>query len=214
LQEGEIRPVGGTRNVKVNVRVVAATNKLLKEAVARKKFRQDLYYRLAVMPIVIPPLRERQDDILPLARFFIQKYAEQNQKGEMRLSGDAADLLLRLPWRGNIRELENVIERAVLVSPENLIAAESLLIEEEKPLLDDLRSTSFSNPSELTPVSLPVAIEKIRSRAERERIADAIQRNNGNKSLAARYLGIARSSLYNKLKRYKIKEHDRLDLGL
>ncbi|HXC62075.1 MAG TPA: sigma 54-interacting transcriptional regulator, partial [Nitrospiria bacterium] len=210
LQEGEIRPVGGNQRIKVNVRVVAATNKLLKEAVAKKMFREDLYYRLAVMPIVVPPLRERPDDILPLARYFIQKYAGHSGKGEMHLSEDAADLLLRLLWRGNIRELENVIERAVLVSPGNLIAAGSLLIEEEIIAPDDLSSAPLSEP-----ISVPlfVAIKQICSRAEWERIADAIKKNNGNKSLAARSLGIARSSLYNKIKRYKIEKQNHLNPG-
>ena len=211
LQEGEIRPVGGNQRVKVNVRVVAATNKLLKEAVSKKMFREDLYYRLAVMPIVIPPLRERLDDVLPLARHFVQKYADQNGKSEARLSEDAVDLLLRLPWRGNIRELENVIERAVLVSPGSLIAAESLLIEEGMVVPNDTVSTSYSNHPALPTVPLFVAIDKIRSRAECERITHAIQKNNGNKSSAARFLGISRASLYNKLKRYKIESRKQPD---
>jgi transcriptional regulator with PAS, ATPase and Fis domain len=209
LQEGEIRSVGGTRNIKVNIRVVAATNTRLKEAIARKKFREDLYYRLAVMPIRVPPLRERPDDILPLARHFIQTYAGQTGKGEMHLSPDAAGLLRRLPWRGNVRELENVIERAVLISPRNRIASESLLIEEEAMDQGDFPPTGWpcATPSDLPPVPLAVAIDEIRSRDERERIAEAIRRHHGNKSLAARALGIARSSLYNKLKRYKLRTH-------
>ncbi len=213
LQEGEFRPVGGTRSVTVNVRVVAATNTRLKEAVARKKFREDLYYRLAVMPIVIPPLRERPDDILPLADHFIREFAEQNGKGEMRLSGDAAELLRRLPWRGNIRELENVIERAVLLSPGGLITAESLLIEEEAAGPDRRPSATDARPFNPDPVPLPVAIGKIRSHAEHERITEAIRQHRGNKSLAARFLGIARSSLYNKLKRYNITAHDSPDFS-
>jgi two-component system response regulator HydG len=214
LQEGEIRSVGGTRSVKINVRVVAATNKRLKEAIAGRKFREDLYYRLAVMPITIPPLRERPDDILPLTRHFIQKYAGQNGKGEMHLSQDAADLLCRLPWRGNIRELENVIERAVLISSGRLIAAESLLIEEEAmaPVDGPVMSGAHLPPPPVLP--LAAAIDKIRSRAERERITDAIRQHDGNKSLAARSLGIARSSLYNKLKRYKIGREAGPDPGV
>jgi two-component system response regulator HydG len=213
LQEGEIRSVGGTRSVKINVRVVAATNTRLKEAIARKKFREDLYYRLAVMPITIPPLRERPDDILPLARHFIRKYAGQNGKGEMHLSQDAADLLCRLPWRGNIRELENVIERATLISPGTLITAESLLMEEEVTAPVERSSTSCgcSSHSDSPAVPFAVAIDRIRSRAERERIVDAMRRHRGNKTLAARSLGIARSSLYNKLKRYRIDAHDSAD---
>lgn len=213
LQEGEVRSVGGTRPIKVNVRVVAATNTSLKDAIARKKFREDLYYRLAVMPIRVPPLRERPEDILPLARHFIQKYVGQGGKGETRLSPEAGELLRRLPWRGNVRELENVIERAVLISPGILITPESLLTEEEAVFPGYLSSTGYSSAtvSEWFPGRLAGEIDELRSRAERERIAEAMRKNRGNKVLTARALGIARSSLYNKLKRYKLGSHETTD---
>lgn len=193
LQEGEVRPVGGNRSAKVNVRVVAATNKSLKEAIANRMFREDLYYRLAVMPIVIPPLRERPEDIPLLARFFVGKYAPQNGKGRMSLSHEAVEVLLRTPWKGNVRELENVIERAVLVSPGPDILPDALLIEEETVSLN-LDSS----------VPLSASTEEVLSKVERERIVEAIRQHRGNKSLAARALGIARASLYNKIKRYQI----------
>ena len=193
LQEGEARPVGGTRSIKVNVRVVAATNKPLKEAIAAKRFREDLYYRLAVMPIVIPPLRERPEDIPLLARHFIEKYALPNGRGLMHLSEEALGLLMRAAWHGNVRELENVIERGVLVSQGPEIAPESFLIDEEIP--------TPSSPS----IPLFLSREEAVLKVEREQIIDAIKRHKGNKSLAARSLGIARASLYNKLKRYQIE---------
>ncbi|MFQ5580335.1 MAG: sigma-54 interaction domain-containing protein [Nitrospiria bacterium] len=193
LQEGEARPVGGNRSSKINVRMVAATNKSLKEAIAKKTFREDLYYRLAVMPIVIPPLHERLDDIPLLVEHFIKKYTARNRKGPMFLSGEAIELLKSMPWTGNVRELENVIERGVLVSPTPEITPESLLIEEEGGTASHIPSASlFSSTRE--------ALSKV----ERERIIDSLQRCNGNKSLAARSLGISRASLYNKLKRYQI----------
>lgn len=210
LQEGEVRSVGGTRPIKVNVRVVAATNTGLKDAIAQRKFREDLYYRLAVMPIRVPPLRERPEDILPLARHFIQKYLGQGGKGETRLSPEAAELLCRLPWQGNIRELENVIERAMLISPDNMITPESLLTEEEAIFPRHLSSSGClsATTSEWSTGRLAGEIDELRSRAERERIAEAMRKNHGNKVLTARALGIARSSLYNKLKRYKLGSHE------
>ncbi len=209
LQEGEIRSVGGNRTVKVDVRVVAATNTSLKAAIARKSFREDLYYRLAVVPIRVPSLRERPDDILPLARHFIAKYAGRCRKGAMRLAPDAADLLQRLSWKGNVRELENVLERAVLIAPGNLIGTESIVIaEDDRGLSATATVSSGATPSALVYGHLPGTLDEVRSRAEREQIIEAIQQNRGNKSLAARSLGISRSSLYNKLKRYDLGAHD------
>jgi len=193
LQEGEARPVGGNRNVKVNVRLVAATNRSLKDAIAKKTFREDLYYRLAVMPILIPPLRGRLDDIPLLSDYFIKKYAAQNEKGPMSLSQEAAELLLRMPWKGNVRELENIIERGVLVSPHSEIALESLLIEDE--------ITSFVPPA---CTSLFSATQEVRTRVESEKIIASMEQHHGNKSRVARDLGISRASLYNKLKQYRI----------
>lgn len=193
LQEGEARPVGGNRSVKVNVRIMAATNRSLKEGIAKKTFREDLYYRLAVMPIMIPPLRGRLDDIPLLVEHFIKKYAAQNGKAPMFLSKEASELLLRMPWKGNVRELENVIERGVLVSQSAEISLESLLIEEEVTSLGYAPSTSlFSSTQE--------ALSKV----EKERIVESLEECDGNKSKAARVLGISRASFYNKLKRYQI----------
>ena len=196
LHEGEIRPVGGERRVKVDVRVVAATSKPLKEAIAKKTFREDLYHRLAMMPMTIPPLRERPDDVLFLAKHFVQKYAIQNGKGPMFLSDNTMKVLLKEPWHGNVRELKNVIERSVILSPGAEITPESLLIGEE----------GFSANPASSSVSLSVLAHEILSKVERERdrIIDALLRSKGNKASAARTLGISRPSLYNKLKRYRI----------
>ncbi|MFQ5543218.1 MAG: sigma-54 interaction domain-containing protein [Nitrospiria bacterium] len=194
LQEGEARPVGGMQNVKINARLIAATNRSLKEAIAKKTFREDLYYRLAVMPIMIPPLRGRLDDIPFLAAYFIKKYAAQNGKGKKYLSKEASELLLRMPWKGNVRELENVIERGVLMSQGPEISLESLLIVEEVNALG-------YTPSD---TSLFASTQEALHRVERERILESLQQYNGNKSMAARALGISRASFYNKLKRYQI----------
>ncbi|MBI3802146.1 MAG: sigma 54-interacting transcriptional regulator [Nitrospirae bacterium] len=193
LQEGEARPVGGTRSLKVNVRVVAATNKPLREAIAQKNFREDLYYRLAVMPLVLPPLRERTDDIPLLARHFVEKYAALNDRGPMRLTEEALDFLVRSPWRGNVRELENVIERSVLVSQSLNIFPAAFLIDEGA----DLSGDSPFAPS-------GGKMEEALARVEREKIIEALRKHDGNKALSARSLGISRASLYNKLKQYQI----------
>ncbi|WP_168058295.1 sigma-54 interaction domain-containing protein [Candidatus Manganitrophus noduliformans] len=193
LQEGEARPVGGTRSIKVNVRVVAATNKPLKEAIAKKSFREDLYYRLAVMPMVIPPLRERPEDIPLLARHFIEKYSVADGRSPLRLSKEAIAVLTKFPWHGNVRELENVIERGILVSLDSEILPEAFMIGEGA----DLSGTS---PFAAHSSSMEEALAKV----EREQIMYALEKHNGNKSLSARFLGISRASLYNKIKQYRI----------
>ncbi len=194
LQEGEARPVGGNRTIKVDVRVIAATNKGLKEAIEKKTFRGDLYYRLAVIPMVIPPLRERRDDIPFLAQYFIKKYADLNGKGPMHLSREAIALLTRAPWEGNVRELQNVIERGVLVSPGDEIPPESFLI-------DEAASSAAGAP----PTSLVATRREMALQFEKERIIEAIRKNKGNKSVAAQSLGISRATLYNKLKQFQIE---------
>lgn len=193
LQEGEARPVGGNRTVKVDVRVIAATNKSLGEAIEKKTFREDLYYRLAVMPIVIPPLRERADDIPLLSQYFVERYAAKNGKGPMHLAEEAVKALLKAPWRGNVRELQNVIGRGVLISPGPEIFPGSFLMDE---------FATFSMAAPVTP--LFVTAKEMASKIEKEKIIEAIRNHNGNKSLAARSLGIARASLYNKLKEFKM----------
>lgn len=196
LQEGEIRPVGEGRSVRVDVRVVAATGKPLKEAVAKKRFREDLCHRLAMVQMTIPPLRERPEDVLLLAKHFIQKHAMQSGKGPMRLSDHAVKVLLEESWQGNVRELENVVRRSVILSPEAEIAPEWLLIGEEG---------LSANPASSSVSSSALAHEIFsKVERERERIIEALLRSNGNKASAARRLGISRAGLYNKLKRYRI----------
>lgn len=193
LQEGEARPVGGTRSIKVDVRVVAATNKPLSDAITRKTFREDLYYRVAVIPIAIPPLRERPEDIPLLARHFVARYAAQNRKGSMRLSDEAMLLLLRWSWPGNVRELKNVIERAALISSPPEILPDSIFMKEGT---DSMGITPFVSPSS----KMGEALAKV----EREQILEALRLHKGNKSLFARSLGISRASLYHKLRQYQI----------
>src|SRR5690606_19386441 len=121
LQEREFERVGGTETIKVNVRLIAATNRDLQAMVADGKFREDLYYRLHVFPIYVPPLRKRKADIVLLADFFLEKYSKENNKKVRRLSSAVIDMLMSYHWPGNVRELENCIERAVLVAEGDVI---------------------------------------------------------------------------------------------
>ena len=195
LQEGEIRPVGSTRSVKVDVRVIAAANLDLKHECAEGRFRQDLYYRLAVVPLSVPPLRDRREDIPLLVEHFIQKFCDRRGIPPKRIPAKPLQGLLNAPWPGNVRELENVIERAVLFSPGPDIAAESLTY---------LAPTNGAAP---TYQALPQLTQKARSAAEeteKEEIREALHRAGQNRSRAAKLLGISRSTLYEKLKRYQI----------
>jgi len=191
LQENEIRPLGTNKSVKIDVRVIAATNKDLKNELERKAFRADLYYRLAVLPLHIPPLRDRREDIPLLVSHFLDKYSKQNglvaPKG---ISPRALGVLVEHSWPGNVRELENVIERAVLISPGTEIDSE-------------VRFTAPANLDEL-PISLRQATHQIKDTRERQLIAEALQKSNGNRSHAAKLLGISRSALYIKLKLHEL----------
>ncbi len=193
LQEGQIRPVGGTRNFSIDVRVIAATNKSLQEGVRTKAFREDLYYRLSVIPIEIPPLRERREDIRPLAEHFVRKFAAKNRRKQATLSVEAFDRLTAQPWPGNVRELENVIERAVVIARGPEIQPDQLLLRE------------YSEPqSDILSQSQPKSRNPSLSLMEREQIIDALRRHGGNRSKSARELGISRTGLYYMMKRYRI----------
>lgn len=128
LQEKEFERVGGTRTLHVDVRIVATSNRDLKEAIAEKIFREDLYYRLNVIPFYLPPLRERQEDILPIAEYYIEKYSKENRKPTLKLSKKVKEKLLCYEWPGNIRELANTMERSVVLAPKDILQPQDLLI--------------------------------------------------------------------------------------
>jgi Nif-specific regulatory protein len=176
LQERELERVGGTGVIKVDVRLIAATNRNLEEDVKAGRFRDDLYYRLNVFPLRIPPLRERKGDIMLLADHFTEKYAEKNNKLIKRISSPAIDLLASYSWPGNVRELENCIERAVILSTDMVIHAYNL-----PPSLQSPTSTK-TEPS--------TTLEAALSRLEKELIVEALKISEGNMAAAARRLGI------------------------
>jgi len=191
LQEREFERVGGTRTLHADVRLIAATNIDLEAAVASKRFREDLYYRLNVFPVFMPPLRGRRSDIPLLAEHFLEKYARENGKGIRRISPAAIDLLFQYHWPGNVRELENVIERAVLVCDEEAVQAHHL-----PPTLQ----TAESSGSNGNGLSLAAATERV----ERDLLIEALEATNGNVSQAARHLGTTHRIISHKLCRYAI----------
>jgi DNA-binding NtrC family response regulator len=199
LQEQVIERVGGGKPIKIDVRIVAATNKDIEKAVAAKLFREDLFYRLNVFPITIPPLRERRDDIPALAQYFLNKYATEVRKGLLTISDEAMDILMKSPWKGNVRELENVIERAVIYADGGVIRAQDLGISESN-ILDAL--------AEHVPMDGPlqeVAAAATRI-AESRRIKQVLKQTGGNKSRAAEILQVSYKTLLTKIKDYQLEE--------
>jgi len=189
LQEGEIKPVGSSRSIKVNVRVISAGNKSLENLVAAKVFRADLYYRLAVLPLTVPPLRDRREDISLLVTHFLAQSAGKHGRASMHLSPDALQALLQHPWPGNVRELENLIERVVVTCQGSTIKVHDLFAD---------------HPLEHSTGDLGTIGKIARQEAERSRILQVLRDAKGDKTRAARILGISRSSLYNKLRDYNI----------
>lgn len=186
LQEQEIMRVGETRPRKVDARVIAATNQELKEAIANGRFREDLYYRLEVVRIEIPPLRERPEDILPLARRFVKKCSDRLGLPDLRLDATCLDYLLEYRWPGNIRELENAIEHAAVLSTDNVILPEFL-------------PKHICQPSE--PEQPPVGLARSLAEVEWEHIRRVLELTNGNRGEAAKILQISPATLYRRLQK-------------
>jgi Nif-specific regulatory protein len=190
LQEREFERVGGTETIKVNVRLITATNVDLEQAVSDGRFRSDLYYRLNVFSIYLPPLRERKTDILLLADHFLEKYGRQNGKRIKRISTPAIDMLMTYHWPGNVRELENVVERATLVCEGNVIHGYHL-----PPTLQTAEGSGT-----VTKMSLDQAVNAF----EKDLIQDALKTTRGNRARAARLLDTTERILGYKVKKYEI----------
>jgi two-component system, NtrC family, response regulator HydG len=190
LQEKEFEPLGSSRPVKVDVRVIAATNRDLEKEVKEGHFREELFYRLNVVPLILPPLRERKEDIPTLAAHFFAIYRDKNKKELREISGKAMDLLMRYDWPGNVRELENCIERAVVISRGEIIAPADL-----PPQIQAL-----SSEKEDSGVHFPSGISL--QEVEKALILKTLEDTGGNRSRAAEVLGINRRTLQMKLKEY------------
>ena len=195
LQEREFQRVGGTATLKTDVRLIAATNRDLTVEMAAGRFRSDLFYRLGVFNVHLPALRERGDDVLLLADSFIRSLGAKMGKSDVTLSRDASELLRRHAWPGNIRELQNAIERALITCEGTLVTAAHLAI----PLPSEQNSPPGS-PEPVRPAA-PMALDEL----ERKAIIDALQRTHGHKARAAALLGLTRFQLYSRLKRYHIE---------
>jgi two-component system, NtrC family, response regulator HydG len=192
LQERKVRPVGSNRELPFDARVIAATNRVLEDEVYEKRFREDLFYRINVVKIDVPPLRERGGDVLHLARHFLQIYAERHGKKEIDLSPAAAEKLISYSWPGNVRELENCIDGAVALARANRIEIDDLP-EKVKSFRPERFVVSANQPEEI------VTIDEL----ERRYILRVLSLVGGNKSRAAQVLGFDRRTLYRKLERYQ-----------
>jgi DNA-binding NtrC family response regulator len=184
LQEGEVLRVGGTQSVRVDVRVVAATNRVLRDEIAHGRFREDLFFRLNVIPLQLAPLRERREDVLPLARHFLARHAAETGR-RLEFTPETEAALVAHAWPGNVRELENVVERAVVLARGERIAPEDLLLE------------AASGGAPAADGSLQEALD----RAAAERIRAALAAAGGQRAEAARALGVDRTTLYRLMKR-------------
>lgn len=188
LQDREIRRVGATRSMKVDVRVIAATNREVERLVASGRFRRDLYFRLNVIGITIPPLRDRREEIVPLARLFLRRFSDQMRKSVLSISSEALGRLTAYPWPGNVRELENVVERAVLLTTRDCITVAEL-----PP------SVRAGTPAPgLGTAQAPRSLKEL----EKQAILFALERHRGNRSRAARELGVSFRTLLRRLKTY------------
>ncbi len=192
LQEGEVRPIGGSRAIKVDVRLVAASKANLKELVEEGRFRDDLFYRLNVISVHLPPLRERKEDIPLLADFFLQKYAQKNKRQLSGISRGAMDSLTGYAWPGNVRELENTLERAVVLARGDTIE------------VDDLPSSFLLQPPAGDAITLPMGIPL--AEMERRVLDHTLAVTKGNKKLAAHLLGISLRTVYRILERQGTEE--------
>jgi two-component system nitrogen regulation response regulator NtrX len=200
LQEQRIEPVGGAGSVTVDVRVIAATNKDLEEEIRRGTFRDDLYFRLNVIPFRVPPLRERRDDIPVLARHFVEVLSTEHGRRAKPITPEALDVLARLPWPGNVRELRNIIERLVIMTPGEQIEARHLPASLLEALPEGVVPATVAAEASGEPTTLAAAREEF----ERQYILRRYHQCNGNMSRTAEALGVERSNLYRKMKAYGI----------
>jgi transcriptional regulator with PAS, ATPase and Fis domain len=187
LQEKEVRPVGGRTSHRVDTRVVAATNRVPDDAIKSGKLREDLYYRISAISVDIPPLRQRPEDVLPLANSFLQRFAAQANRPITGFSPSAIDLLKKHSWPGNVRQLQNEVQRAVLMCDANLVDARDFSVSAPVATVEDEGNLTLMEAM------------------ERNTIVQMLKETSGNKLETAKRLGIGRQTLYNKIKGYNIQ---------
>ncbi|MCX6156849.1 MAG: sigma-54 dependent transcriptional regulator [Ignavibacteriota bacterium] len=196
LQEEQFERVGGSSTINVDVRVIAATNKNIEELIKEGKFREDLYYRLNVVNINLPPLRERKEDITLLISTFINKYKSDSSKPNLDFSKEALDILMKYNYPGNIRELENIVHHSIVLSRNEIITTDDLPLGIRKPRSENDLNSCFDESS-----SLPEKVECL----ERKMVNDALHQTNGNQSAAAKLLGISERNLRYRLEKWGLK---------
>jgi len=200
IEEQAFERIGGLETIHVNTRVVAATNRDLQDLVAKKEFREDLFFRLSVIPIHIPPLRERLSDVRLLAQFFVDKFSKELHRQELQLSAEAIRALEEYPWPGNVRELQNTIERAVILSDGKTIRAEDLNFAFQARRESDDFVQFFDLTGSLTDVS-----SRASRAAEKTKIKQALELSAWNKTQAAELLDVSYKTLLNKVKEYELE---------
>jgi two-component system nitrogen regulation response regulator NtrX len=212
LQEQEVERLGSARTIKVDVRVIAATNKNLEEAIQRAEFREDLFFRLNVIPIVVPPLRERREDIPQLVQHFAKLTGDEHNLKPKKFDAAAIDALVRYRWRGNIRELRNTIERVMIMSPGDVVRAEDLPAEvrggeTSRPAGADAASASTqATPAGQSTPPGAGTLREFKDAAERAYLVQKLRESNWNISKTAEVIDTPRSNLYKKLEQYGIKQ--------
>ena len=219
LQEQEVERLGSARTIKADVRVIAATNKNLDDAIERGEFREDLYFRLNVIPIVVPPLRERREDIPRLVQHFAKRTAEEHNLKPKRFEAGALEALSRYRWRGNIRELRNTVERLMIMTPGDAVRADDLPSDirnaesnaARMPVASSANATSENAPAQAAPKAdgQPAGagtLREFKDAAERAYLVQKLRENNWNISKTAEIIDTPRSNLYKKLEQYGIKQ--------
>jgi Nif-specific regulatory protein len=204
LQMREFERVGGTRTIKVDVRMIAATNRDLKKAIEAGRFREDLYYRLNVVSIPMPPLRERREDIPLLASFFVAEYSRKCKRRVTGISAEARRLICAYDWPGNVRQLENAIERAVVLGATELIAAEDL-----PEVICEPRESELEREGQIKDVQPPAGYYETVKEAKRQLILKTLRQTSGNYTEAAKLLGIHPNNLHRLLRNLNLRPGDR-----
>jgi two-component system nitrogen regulation response regulator NtrX len=198
LQEGEVERLGSSRTLKVDVRVIAATNKDLEQEIEKGRFREDLFFRLSVIPVFVPPLRERADDIPLLVRHFAEQFTRENNLHAKRFTADALAALERGRWKGNVRELRNAIERVIIMTPGDVVSASDLP--------ESVRAEAPAAPAPEERVDRPNTLREFKESAERAFLIQKLRENDWNISRTAETIGTPRSNLYKKLEQYNIRQ--------
>jgi two-component system, NtrC family, nitrogen regulation response regulator NtrX len=199
LQEGEVERLGSARTIKVDVRVIAATNKDLEQEIEKGTFREDLYFRLSVIPIRVPPLRDRRDDIPTLVRHFADLFSRDNNRRPQRFTQAALDYMQKARWKGNVRELKNTVERLIIMTPGEVIDVDDL----REIVRLESRPTAADNEKDR-----PGTLREFKESAERTFLVGKLRENSWNISRTAEVIGTPRSNLYKKLEQYAISQEN------